>query len=317
MLFEWHSLDHIGLDESQLAGAEEARRMPFDYVHLNSVGVDDDGDLLVSARHTWAIYKVDRATGAVRWRLGGKNSDFALDERRAVRLPARRPPAARRRDHAVRQRRRRRRQHAQGLARLALELDTGAKTARVADAAGASRAPALGQPGQRAEPRGTATSSSAGGHSLRSRSSPPTGASCSTGGSRRATTTTAPTASGGPAGRRPSRRWRPSARAPARCACTRAGTARPRSRAGRCWPATAPDSLRPVGGAAHRGLRDRGRRPGRRALLRGPGARFRRTGAGPLCGDHPRLIDPSSRIVHRGLWATSQGWPSGSRNTPE
>ncbi|MGH3001007.1 MAG: arylsulfotransferase family protein, partial [Gaiellaceae bacterium] len=37
-----------------------------------------DGSLLVSARNTWAVYKVARSTGAVLWRLGGKRSDFSL-----------------------------------------------------------------------------------------------------------------------------------------------------------------------------------------------------------------------------------------------
>jgi hypothetical protein len=33
---------------------------------------------LISARHTWTVYKVDRQTGDVIWRLGGKESDFEL-----------------------------------------------------------------------------------------------------------------------------------------------------------------------------------------------------------------------------------------------
>jgi hypothetical protein len=45
---------------------------------LNSVGDDNDGHLLVSARHTCAIYKVHRQTGAILWRLGGKHSDFTI-----------------------------------------------------------------------------------------------------------------------------------------------------------------------------------------------------------------------------------------------
>ena len=49
-----------------------------DYLHLNSIGVDSDGHLPVSARHTSAVYKVHRRTGKVIWRLGGKRSDFAL-----------------------------------------------------------------------------------------------------------------------------------------------------------------------------------------------------------------------------------------------
>jgi Arylsulfotransferase (ASST) len=75
VLFEWRSLDHVRLNESyaQVAPA-------FDYFHINSIDVDTDGSLLVSARNTWAIYKIDRSSGAVTWRLGGKKSDFAVDK---------------------------------------------------------------------------------------------------------------------------------------------------------------------------------------------------------------------------------------------
>jgi hypothetical protein len=50
----------------------------YDYMHLNSIDVTPDGNLLVSARHTWALYKLERRTGQVMWRLGGKRSDFAM-----------------------------------------------------------------------------------------------------------------------------------------------------------------------------------------------------------------------------------------------
>ncbi len=76
VLFEWHSLDHVDLEESfELAVTQDGN---VDYLHLNSIGVDSDGHLLVSARHTSAVYKVHRRTGEVIWRLGGKRSDFAL-----------------------------------------------------------------------------------------------------------------------------------------------------------------------------------------------------------------------------------------------
>jgi hypothetical protein len=49
----------------------------WDYFHANAVDLDADGNLLVSARNTHAVYKVDRRTGKVLWRLGGKRNDFA------------------------------------------------------------------------------------------------------------------------------------------------------------------------------------------------------------------------------------------------
>ncbi len=50
----------------------------YDYFHVNSVAEDDDGDLLISARNTQAVYKIGRDDGQVVWRLGGKKSDFAM-----------------------------------------------------------------------------------------------------------------------------------------------------------------------------------------------------------------------------------------------
>lgn len=76
LLLEWRGLDHIPLTDSYLPVSE-----PFDYMHLNAVSVAPDGHLVVSARHTWSIYKLDRRTGRVIWRLGGKRSDFALDKK--------------------------------------------------------------------------------------------------------------------------------------------------------------------------------------------------------------------------------------------
>jgi len=74
VLFEWHSSEHVGLEESNLPSTAGL----WDYFHLNSVDLLDDDDLLVSARHTCAVYKLDRDTGEIVWRLGGKRSDFAM-----------------------------------------------------------------------------------------------------------------------------------------------------------------------------------------------------------------------------------------------
>ena len=78
VLFEWHSLDHVPLERQLPAGADRPPATPYDYFHINSVNLDNDGNLLISARHTWTVYKVDRHTGHVIWRLGGKESDFQL-----------------------------------------------------------------------------------------------------------------------------------------------------------------------------------------------------------------------------------------------
>lgn len=51
----------------------------YDYMHINSVTVDPkDQNLIVSFRHQNQIVKLDRKTGKILWRLGGKSSDFPL-----------------------------------------------------------------------------------------------------------------------------------------------------------------------------------------------------------------------------------------------
>jgi hypothetical protein len=78
VMFEWHSLDHVTLAESQASATQASRPTPFDFFHVNSIDLEQDGDLLVDARNTWAAYDVDPQTGQVRWQLGGKHSSFAM-----------------------------------------------------------------------------------------------------------------------------------------------------------------------------------------------------------------------------------------------
>jgi hypothetical protein len=77
VLFEWHSIGHVLLVESYYRLPKTPSRV-YDYFHINSIDVDHDGNLLVSARNTHTIYKINRRTGEIIWRLGGKRSDFKL-----------------------------------------------------------------------------------------------------------------------------------------------------------------------------------------------------------------------------------------------
>ena len=76
VLFDWNSLDHVPLTESYQKLLGGTSSTPYDYFHINSVALAPDGDVIISSRNTWTIYKVSRSSGAVRWRLGGKKSDF-------------------------------------------------------------------------------------------------------------------------------------------------------------------------------------------------------------------------------------------------
>jgi hypothetical protein len=78
VMYEWHSLDHVPLQSSYSSAAPTSLREPYDYFHINSIDVEQDGDLLVDSRNTWAAYDVNARTGQVRWELGGKHSSFKL-----------------------------------------------------------------------------------------------------------------------------------------------------------------------------------------------------------------------------------------------
>jgi Arylsulfotransferase (ASST) len=77
VLFEWHSVGNVDLGESYVPLPDKLAE-PYDYVHPNSVALDGDGNIWLSARHTSTIYKIDRVTGALYWRLGGKQTNFDM-----------------------------------------------------------------------------------------------------------------------------------------------------------------------------------------------------------------------------------------------
>jgi len=75
---EWNSLDHIGLGDSYAAVTSSSAIWPFDYFHLNSVDQLADGNTLISARNTSALYELDTLTGQVVATIGGKHSTIKL-----------------------------------------------------------------------------------------------------------------------------------------------------------------------------------------------------------------------------------------------
>jgi hypothetical protein len=81
VLFEWSTLEHVPIRQTRIAMdkfGRGTRSKPVDYSHLNSVTEDGDKHLLISARNTCAVYRVDRRTGKVDWTLGGEASDFRM-----------------------------------------------------------------------------------------------------------------------------------------------------------------------------------------------------------------------------------------------
>jgi hypothetical protein len=77
LVSSWNSADHFEVTD----GNENSPYLDFtekqiDYVHANGISIDSDTSFLISCRHMDEITKVDRRTGEIIWRLGGKQNQF-------------------------------------------------------------------------------------------------------------------------------------------------------------------------------------------------------------------------------------------------
>jgi hypothetical protein len=77
VLFQWRASQHVPLSASYRSRGDDGSH-PWNYFHINSIDVEPDGNLLVSARNTHAIYEINRQTGQVMWVVGGKDSSFTM-----------------------------------------------------------------------------------------------------------------------------------------------------------------------------------------------------------------------------------------------
>jgi Arylsulfotransferase (ASST) len=91
-LWEWDSWartnPHVPLRESYQKlgegdGGHGTAAAPYNYFHINSIAevLDDSGDLLISGRNTFSVFRVTRPGGHIVWRLNGKKSDFTMGPR--------------------------------------------------------------------------------------------------------------------------------------------------------------------------------------------------------------------------------------------
>lgn len=77
VLMEWNGAKDIPYSESFNTVPKDGT-IPYDWMHMNSVNITEDGNLVVSARATHTYYKINRKTGKLIWKMGGKNSDFKM-----------------------------------------------------------------------------------------------------------------------------------------------------------------------------------------------------------------------------------------------
>jgi Arylsulfotransferase (ASST) len=70
---EWHSLDHVALSESHSSPLRSTTQWPFDFFHINSIDVHQNGTTLISARNTWGVYELNSQTGQITFSAGAKH----------------------------------------------------------------------------------------------------------------------------------------------------------------------------------------------------------------------------------------------------
>lgn len=86
ILWRWNSRRHIGLGETgrwwHNVLANPRRRLQglesFDPVHINSIEPRGRDEVVISTRHTDALYGIRRSTGEIAWKLGGSKTPESL-----------------------------------------------------------------------------------------------------------------------------------------------------------------------------------------------------------------------------------------------
>lgn len=74
VVVQWKALDHLPITDSY----EDLTAPAIRYCHNNSLWIDDDGNWIISMRHMSQVLKINRTTGEVMWKLGGKSNQFTI-----------------------------------------------------------------------------------------------------------------------------------------------------------------------------------------------------------------------------------------------
>jgi len=77
VVFEWDPFDHFHLTDMDPAWIM-GNTATLDWTHSNALERSADGNILLSSRHFNEVTKIDRQTGNILWRLGGKQNEFTL-----------------------------------------------------------------------------------------------------------------------------------------------------------------------------------------------------------------------------------------------
>jgi hypothetical protein len=75
VVFEWNCWNNFNIAD---AVHENLQANTIDYVHMNSIAIDYDGNIVISSRHLSEVTKINRTTGEIMWRLGGLHNQFTF-----------------------------------------------------------------------------------------------------------------------------------------------------------------------------------------------------------------------------------------------
>ena len=80
VVWQWDASDYPEFYNTSVRGNDFSNTAKVqDYMHINSIFLDPrDGNLIVSFHNLDQVVKINRPTGDIIWRLGGKNSDFPM-----------------------------------------------------------------------------------------------------------------------------------------------------------------------------------------------------------------------------------------------
>jgi len=82
VIFQWRSWDHFSILDTDDSVVDLTSQY-VDYVHGNSLDIDSDTSLLLCSRNLNEVTKINRQTGDIIWRMGGKHNQFTfIDDNR-------------------------------------------------------------------------------------------------------------------------------------------------------------------------------------------------------------------------------------------
>lgn len=71
LIFQWRAWDNYDIRDLVPEGNN-------DFPHMNGIDIDEDGNILVSARHLSEVTKINPDSGDILWRLGGAHNSFSI-----------------------------------------------------------------------------------------------------------------------------------------------------------------------------------------------------------------------------------------------